>query len=344
MKSYKDQKLLFSLLILGLFAGVSGRIFETTTLNITGTTNPNAASVISANEPVEKVVFPVVEPVITLGFAGDISLSHKVATSIEKNHDGDYATLFADAHFLSEPDVTFAHLNGVVSTLGTKTDKDSFAIHPDAISSLKNAGIDVVSIADAHVVDEGDQAFVDTLTKLHAAGIATCGGGMNKAEAEMPAILARNGTTIGYLCFSDIGTAAYGATDTSSGILLASDPNFSEIIKNAAEKLNTLIVSFNFGVDAGTLPTARQVELAKTAINYGASFVAGTHPHASQMIASYHGVSIAYSIGDFISDYSLPKGDPDGTFITASLSGKVISGVTAHQLTHNKNYVPSLAQ
>jgi poly-gamma-glutamate capsule biosynthesis protein CapA/YwtB (metallophosphatase superfamily) len=76
---------------------------------------------------------------------------------------------------------------------------------------------------------------------------------------------------IGFLGFSDVGPNSMAADANKAGILLASDPNFDEIVKNAAAQVDYLIVSFHFGIEYQTKHNARQEYLAHEAVDDGAS-------------------------------------------------------------------------
>ncbi len=215
-------------------------------------------------------------------------------------------------------------------------------MNPKIIPVLRDSGIDVVSFANNHIGDYGRLAFEDSLTRLHNAGILTCGAGINKIEAEIPAVVVQKNFKVGYLCFSDVGPAAMEATSTKSGILLASDPDFDSIVKNAAEKVDALIVSFHFGVEYKMTNTSRQEELSKRAIDDGAVMIAGSHPHVVENIEYYNGAPIVYSLGNFIFDQAFSKETMNGLFLTANLSGKTVSNLVSHTVNLDKNFTPSL--
>ena len=353
MKSYKDKKILYSLIALGLFAGIGGSLFEsaghivlpTITIGDIGKTNVSSissASAILATEQNLETKLPFL-PTITLGFVGDIMTTRGVEAKVKKYLGGDYSKLFDNTAFLKEPDIMFANLEGDVGTTGKdRQNLYSFQMDGATIPAMKDAGIDVVSFSNNHVLDFGRIAFKETLDRLHKAGIATCGAGLTKTEAEMPAILAKDGFNVGFLCFSDVGPYDGAATDTQSGILLTTDPAFDSIITNASKKVDALIVSFHWGVEYKTIHNARQEEIAKRAIDAGATMVEGEHPHVVEDISSYNGVPILYSLGNFIFDQAFSKETMQGAYITATLHGKTVSNVTPHTIVLDKNFVPSL--
>ena len=115
------------------------------------------------------------------------------------------------------------------------------------IKTMKDAGIDIVSFANNHVGDWNKTAFDDTLQRLTAGGILYAGAGKSEQLAETPVIIDHNSNRIGYLGASDVGPNWIEAKGQTSGIILASDPKLPEIIKNASEKVDILVVSFQWG-------------------------------------------------------------------------------------------------
>jgi poly-gamma-glutamate capsule biosynthesis protein CapA/YwtB (metallophosphatase superfamily) len=344
MKSYKDKQVIFGLMFLGIAAGLFGRGFENLhfTFPKTDTFNQAAAFLATQENLVPRVTAP---PSISLGFVGDIMMDRGVEIMVNKNLGGDFNALFANAEFLKEPDIMFANLEGPVGTEG----KDlhnlySFRMDPEVIPALKAAGIDVVASANNHIYDWSQAALIDTISRLREGGIQTCGIGMNKTEAEMPAIFSKDSYTVGFLCFSDVGPGGARATDTTPGILLANDPQLERIVSEAAAKVDALIVSFHWGEEYETVHNARQEELAIRTINAGAAMVQGEHPHVAQDFGSYKGAPILYSLGNFIFDQGFSKNTMRGLFVTANISGKTVTNLTPHTIVMDKNFAPSLAK
>lgn len=246
---------------------------------------------------------------VALTFAGDIMLDRGVKNSVIKNFNNDYSQLFektdALSSILEKTDIFFANLEGTASDQGTdQKNLYSFRMSPSVIPALKGLGVDILSVANNHVGDWGLNAFTDTLDRLKENEIFYTGGGSNKQEAETPVVIEKYGMKIGYLAFSDVGPIGMEANTNTAGILLASDPNFDEIIKNASKQVDYLIVSFHFGEEYQTKHNVRQEHLAHEAIDDGAKIVIGSHPHVTEDTEVYKDGYIAYSLGNFIFDQS----------------------------------------
>lgn len=260
----------------------------------------------------------------TLTFAGDIMLDRGVKNSVIKNFGNDYSQLFEKSDNLLEllrnTDIFFANFEGTASDQGVdQKNLFSFRMNPVVIPTLRGAGVSILSLANNHVADWGRNAFTDTLSRLKENEILYTGGGNNKTEAETPAIIEKYGMKIGYLGFSDVGPNYMATSVDKAGVLLASDPNFDEIIKNAAKQVDYLVVTFHFGVEYQTTHNARQEELAHRAVDDGAKIVIGTHPHVVEDTEVYKNGYIAYSLGNFIFDQSWSKPTMQGMLLELKL-------------------------
>ncbi|MFA5999739.1 MAG: CapA family protein [Candidatus Paceibacterota bacterium] len=291
---------------------------------------------VKAKAPAEDVDYNG-EPV-EIAFLGDMMLDRGVRSSVNKNYNGDYSKLFSKMGILKNFDIVFANLEGTASDQG----KDirnlySFRMDPSVIPALRGAGIDILSMANNHVGDWGRDAYVDTLARLKENEIAYTGGGQNIEEAKQPTIIEKNGKKIGFLGFSDVGPTYMKATENEAGVLLASNPDFDTIIRNAKKQVDYLIVSFHFGDEYKTKHNERQETLAHRAIDNGAKIVVGHHPHVIQDTEVYNNGYIAYSLGNFIFDQYFSSATMEGMLLKLKINAD--GSMTAQKNTVKLNRV-----
>lgn len=252
---------------------------------------------------------------ISFSFLGDMMLDRGVRSSVNKNFNGDYSDLFSKMEVLKKSDVVFANLEGPASDQGRDLQNlYSFRMDPDTIPALKGAGMSIVSVANNHAGDWGREAFIDTLNRLEENEILYTGGGISK-DVESPTIIEKYGMKIGFLGFSDVGPQNLSAKEDTVGILLANNPRYEEIIKNAKSQVDYLVVSIHWGDEYKTTNNARQETLAKKAVDAGAKLVIGHHPHVIQNTEVYKDSLIVYSLGNFIFDQK---------FSTATMQGMLL--------------------
>ncbi len=283
-----------------------------------------------------------------LSFVGDIMLDRGVKGKVNKFGKGDYHFLFEYADFLKKPDLMFANLEGPVSSRGRNVGSIySFRFDPVVFSVLKDAGFDILSMANNHIGDYTKTALEDTITHGNEAGFDMVGGGNNYEEAKEPTIKDVNGIKIGYLAFSDFGpesVIAVASTISShpAGVLSASDPHIKDIISDASKKVDILVVAYHYGIEYQPLSNDRQKYLSRLAIDAGAKIVAGGHPHVAEEVEKYKEGIIAYSLGNFIFDQSFSKETMKGLMLNAIVSKTGVDSYSTSTIYLNENYQPSL--
>ncbi|UCE07316.1 MAG: CapA family protein, partial [bacterium] len=169
--------------------------------------------------------------------------------------------------------------------------------------ALVNAGFDVVTLANNHILDYGIEGLENTITVLDSIGIAYCGAGLTLEQARKPAILERNGYRITVLGYSMTFPIEFWATDSTGGTCYPNKMKSS--IQQSDSLADFTIVTFHWGAELKNYPKDYQKEFAHKAIDYGADLVLGHHPHVLQGLEIYKNRLIAYSLGNFsFSSYS----------------------------------------
>jgi poly-gamma-glutamate synthesis protein (capsule biosynthesis protein) len=282
----------------------------------------------------------VIAPDTTLLFVGDIMLARGVANSVKKNFNDNFDTFLETIPEIAAADIAFANLEGPISARGKNVgSRFSFRFEPRVAPALKNVGFDIFSVANNHAGDWTLTAFKDTLTYLKEVGIKTAGGGQTRTEAITPSIIEKNGVKFGFIGFTDVGPNGLAATDTHAGLLLASDPDFTEIIKNAKAQVDILIVSFHWGVEYKE-HTDRQTLLAHTAIDAGADLVVGHHPHVEQVTEEYKNKLIIYSLGNFIFDQYFSPDTMHGLAVSVIINKDGMVSYEKHRVQLSKTFQP----
>lgn len=278
---------------------------------------------------------------LTLVFGGDIMLDRGVKNSVIKNFNNDYSFLFDKLNIVREADIAFANLEGPASDKGTDSGNlYSFRMAPETIPALKSAGFSVLSVANNHVGDFGRVAYADTLARLTENEIAYTGGGILDT-AKNPTIIEKYGFKIGFLGFTDVGPNNMKAEEQSEGVLLASDPDYEKIIADASRQVDYLVVSLHFGTEYTNKHNKRQESLAHSAIDNGAKFVIGHHPHVVEDTEVYKNGFIAYSLGNLIFDQNFRTDTMAGMLLKIKLAHDGTFSIQKNTVKLNKVFQPS---
>ena len=117
---------------------------------------------------------------LTLAFAGDIHFEGSSRRAL----DG-FGPITSE---LRRADLTMANLETAITTRGTATPGKAFTFRapPRAFAALRDAGIDVVTMANNHGLDYGPVGLDDTLAAVRASHVPTVGIGRDEAQAYRP--------------------------------------------------------------------------------------------------------------------------------------------------------------
>ncbi len=244
---------------------------------------------------------------IVLGFAGDVNLdeNNPPAKKYDSEDKGILGILSEDLlKEMQAVDVLMLNNEFSYSTGGTKTpDKTyTFRADPDRVSILTDMGVDVVSLANNHALDYGQEALLDTFRTLDDAGINYVGAGDTMDRAKAPIYREIGGKKIAFLAASRVVFSMnWYATDTTPGMIGTYDPSLIlESIQEAKGNSDFVVIFVHWGVERDNHPQEYQTSLAKQYIDAGADAVIGCHPHVMEGFEYYKGKPIAYSLGNFI--------------------------------------------
>lgn len=240
------------------------------------------------------------DTMLTFAAVGDVALSHQYQTILqEKGPDYPFAHVRS---FLEQYDIVLANLEAPFTRTGkTYPLKCSLKADPDYVTGLKNAGINVVSLANNHILDYQVDAMYDTMHLLKQNGILFFGAGKNLSEARNPAVFEKNGASVGFLGYCDvtIDSPFYASTD-ERGIAPFNMQYVHEDIALLRPHVDFLVLSLHWGEENISVPSPRQLKMGRACIDAGADMIIGHHPHVVQRVEKYAKGYIAYSLGNFL--------------------------------------------
>ncbi|HKQ53564.1 MAG TPA: CapA family protein [Pyrinomonadaceae bacterium] len=244
------------------------------------------------------------EATVAVVAVGDILLDRGVAKRIGREG---VRRVFADVEGeLAGADVAFGNLeNPLASRCRHRAAKKiSFQARPASASALVAAGIDLVSLANNHTLDCGEDGLLETIDHLKARGLRSVGAGRTDAAAEAPVVLNVKGIKIAFVAF----TAVEPLRGVWTGVARAPPSALSRAVTAArAEGAAVVVVSLHWGTEYASRPGARQRELAQAAVEAGADLVLGHHTHTLQGLEAFaqgrtRRALVAYSLGNFVFD------------------------------------------
>lgn len=211
--------------------------------------------------------------------------------------------------YLNNFDIRIATLE---SAIGNKPDYNEHKVgyggqvcvwsHDDDLVKLKELNINVVSLANNHVGDLGEDGLKRLLVQLDQLGISYIGAGENIEKASRPFIYKEYNATYAFIavCQESIDKLGYVdyATDNSWGVYKYDERCLAHI-KTLKKKYDYVFVIIHWGLEHRWLPEREIVRYAKEMIDAGADGIIGGHPHHIQPRTLYKGKFIYYSLGNF---------------------------------------------
>jgi poly-gamma-glutamate synthesis protein (capsule biosynthesis protein) len=237
-----------------------------------------------------------------------------------------YATLVAPvADELAGPDLLFANLETPVAPRQGKVWAGPFSFNapPAAVRALRDAGLDLVSVANNHIFDRRRRGLLQTLAHLDVLGVWHVGAGPAPWEAG-PRVLEVEGVRVAFLAWTQHLNLDFNACREPRcprvAVLRQWEPA-EEAVRAAAAQADVVVVSLHWGEEYARQPGPGEEGLARRLADAGAHVVLGHHPHVLQPLELYRrgdgGVSLlAYSLGNFVSnqarDYRPATSHPAG--------------------------------
>ena len=272
-------------------------------------TRPDAYPVLVPGDPTNPL-----DPtrVVSTLWVGDVMLGRRVGQQIAAARDPNLP-FSQTADRLRAADLTVANLECALSRNGRPTQGgDSFGADASSLAGMRDAGFDVLVLANNHLGDYGDRALLESLAAARN-GFAMTGAGENLAAALEPAVVERKGVRFGVLAFNAIGETP-AATSSSAGALSVRMPprtgplneedlaRVTDAVRGLRARADVVVVYPHWGTQYVHEPVPEQREVGRRLVEAGATAVIGSHPHWVQGMELHQGRLIAHSLGNFVFD------------------------------------------
>ncbi len=176
------------------------------------------------------------------------------------------------------------------------------------VDSLNYAGVRMVTLANNHIMDFGDNGLQDTLSCLENGNISHVGVGKNLVDAAKIGYQRINGETLAVIncCEHEFSIA----TNDSSGANPLNPIQQYHKIKEAKANADFVLVIVHGGHEHWQLPSPRMVETYRYFIEIGADAVVNHHQHCYSGYETYLCNPIFYGLGNLCFEYSSRKSLP----------------------------------
>ncbi|MBB3054509.1 CapA family protein [Mucilaginibacter gotjawali] len=260
---------------------------------------PKAKPVVVASKP------KVVANSVCIAAVGDIMLGTSYPDNRTLPPDSAKSSFKNVLDELKNADITFGNLEGTLLDTGAPAYFKLHQLQPAFLfrmpvsygAVIKQAGFNVLSLANNHSNDFDQKGRVSTMKVLDSLGIQY--GGLNSKPS---AIFKINGITYGFCAFAPNGQT----------LPLLNLKKSAAIIQQLKQQCDIVIVSFHGGGEGAAyehIPCTYEKFItenrgdvhafAHNAIDAGADIILGNGPHVCRAMELYKNRLIAYSLGNF---------------------------------------------
>jgi len=275
-------------------------------LSVGGPSGPRLGTGVEAEAaPTEAEAAPTV---ISIAAVGDMM----IGTDYPRNHlpDDDGVSFFAHVTpTLSAADIAIGNLEGTLVDGGEPASKCKnmnacylFRSPTRYAQHFRNAGFDVLSLANNHARDFGEEGRTSTMRALDAVGIHHSGRRGEFASFEVKGL--------------SIAVLAYAVTQESN--LLHDYELAEQTVASFAASHDIVIVTFHGGAEGASMmhvpfaeeeyfgePRGDVARFSRSMVDAGADLVLGHGPHVVRGMERYKDRLIAYSLGNFATYYGI---------------------------------------
>lgn len=229
---------------------------------------------------------------INLNIVGDFYLNNDNVNNLDIDNDLQL--------FFKNSDLNILNLEAPIVDKITPKDKygPSLYMNDDSISVLKELNTHLVTLANNHIMDQGEKGLKNTIDTLNLNDIKFIGAGANLTKANAPYIKQINGITLGIINvaeneFSNTYGDYYGAAPLD--II-----DNTSLIQELKANVDKLIVIVHGGAEMHKYPSPRFKKTLRFFADQGADAVIAHHTHKFNGYEIYNDVPIVYGTGNFI--------------------------------------------
>ena len=244
------------------------------------------------------------EKKFSITFLGELMMGGSIGETLNYNYMSAFKNI---SEHTSKADYTVVNLaTNIIDLKELKDTKSKYIVTKNIENAFSALGVDGINIANDHMLDFGKSVFKDTVNILEKDYDLI--GLKNKIV-----YVEKDGIKIALIgvCNEVIGTES---EYTEAGIMMYNLKKLQSMIKEAKEKVNTVILLTHLGLENTHTVTSIMSWFYKELINAGADAVMGSHALGLYPVEIYNGKPIIYSMSNLMSDTDYIIGKESGVF------------------------------
>lgn len=235
---------------------------------------------------------------------------------------------------LRRADLTMVNLETAITNGGQQQDKEfTFRAPPSAFTALRDAGVDVATMANNHGADYGLSGIEDSLAAIRASHFPVVGIGADDKAAFAPYTTTLHGVRVAIIAADQVQDETtlrlFSAGPGQPGVANAYSPELLDSVRQARAAGYVVVVYVHWGVEYHTCPSSDQTTLAGQLAAAGASAVIGTHAHVLQGAGwRPDGTYVAYGLGNYLWWMSFGNDQDDNGVLTLTFRHSTVVGAS----------------
>ncbi|MEI4771246.1 CapA family protein [Psychrobacillus sp. FJAT-51614] len=212
----------------------------------------------------------------------------------------------------------------------------NFSSPPHIINDLKTVGVDLVSMANNHTLDQKEAGVLAAIDQMKKYKMPYVGAFESIEDLQTDRIFQVDDINLGCLNYT-YGTNGH-VTPVGKDYLVnrIDKEQITKDIQLLRKKVDILIVSIHWGDEYQLEPNDKQKELAQVMADAGVDIVFGHHPHVIQpyeviKASDGHETHVFYSLGNFFSGQKMENTNIGGIakleVLEKSINGKKIYSI-----------------
>lgn len=254
-------------------------------------------------------------------YYGNVREAKYLAQGSEREYD--FSPTYSNvADMIAQADISFINQETLMCGEGYELSYYPRFNSPQAVGdTLVSLGFDVVSMANNHMLDQGESGLAASIAYWRGQDVLPVGGYTDRADSEQLRVLTRQGVRIAFLSYTCGTNGMVCRDDSGAYVPYLNDetlPTVQEQIRRADEEADLVIVSAHWGDEGSFYASDAQKTYAQAISDAGADVIVGHHPHVLQPVVWLTGEEkgnktlCAYSLGNFVAeqddDYELVGG------------------------------------
>ena len=171
-----------------------------------------------------------------------------------------------------------------------------------SIEYLSEAGFNMVSLANNHIYDYGQESLDNTIVELNKYNIDIIGAGVDFDSAYETKIMDKNGIRIGVIAAAENEFGCLYENQNRGGYSWIFHYEIEDNIRKLKDEVDVIVLIAHAGVEEIDFPIKEWRDRYKRLCDIGVDMVIGHHPHVPQGYEKYYNSMIFYSLGNFYFD------------------------------------------